>query len=408
MATTKKLSQAQVKQRNDAIRDYLKKDKTRLFENYAETAKAFDTTPESVRHIAKALRVTLNVNREDIHPKVEFKIDEQVMVRRENAQIKTLKKQLEMAVNDYQQISDALDVALNIKTQDVSGMNIPTILENKKITDEATAIIQLSDCHFGKLIVPSTVNGLNEFNEMIARDRMDKFTENCIKLINKERHATKIDNLVFILGGDFIENSQLHQGSEMTTTMSPMEEVLFARELIHKSIKTIATNGNFKKIMIPCVRGNHPRITKKMIASVDYRMNYETILYNVLKEDFKSKEFEWVIPDSEVCEIQVYGKMLRIVHGHQIKSNGGVGGITIPLNKYIMGMDQTNKAFYNFVHHFHNLSYPPGTNTTINGSLVGYDPFAMSIRAKYEEPVQSFQLLDKNKGMTIKCPIFCK
>jgi hypothetical protein len=396
------------KKRNDQIRSFLFSNPERLRCDYELTAREFGTTSEAVRSIAKRLRASVVKappveNVEEVS--TPFEIDELVLMRREQAEIKSLKRQLEKTLQDYQKLSDAYDIALNLKTSQVNG-SIPKIESNKKSSNEATAIVQISDGHFGKMIVPSTVNGLNEYNPDIAKKRMQKCAENTIKLIKKEREDVKIDNLVLILGGDFLENSQLHNHSEMTTSMSPMEETLFSRDVLHKYIRTVCEYGNFKKIAIACTRGNHSRITHRMVASVDYRMNYETILYSILKDDFSREKIEWTIPDSEVAEVEVYDKMIRIVHGHQIKFQGGVGGLTVPLNKYVMRMDQIKKAFYNFVHHYHNLSYPT-VRTTVNGSIVGYDPYAMSIGCTYEPPMQSFQLLDSKWGMTIKAPIFC-
>lgn len=394
--------------KNDQIRKFLLENPERLRCDYVLTGQEFGTTSEAVRSIAKRLRAVMKAPPALEEQEVEvapIEINELVLMRREQAEIRSLKKQLERTVQEYQNLSDAYDIALNLKTSQVNR-SIPKIDLSKKSGNEATAIVQISDGHFGKVIIPSTVNGLNEYNPDIAKKRMQHCAENTIKLIKKEREDVKIDNLVLILGGDFLENSQLHNHSEMTTSMSPMEETLFSREILHKYIKTVCEYGNFKKIAIACTRGNHSRITHRMVASVDYRMNYETILYSILKDDFSKESIQWTIPDSEVAEVEVYGKMLRVVHGHQIKFQGGVGGLTVPLNKYVMRMDQINKAFYNFVHHYHNLSYPT-VRTTVNGSIVGYDPYAMSIGCSYEPPMQSFQLLDSKWGMTIKAPIFC-
>jgi hypothetical protein len=387
--------------RNSRIEEYLIKNTEKLESDYDGTAKLFNVTSETIRHICRKLRSKVKIpEREE-----KFVITEQVLLRRENAEIKSLKRQLEQAVKDYQLLSDAYDIALTLKSREVNDV-VPSIDFNPKSKYEAAAIIQISDGHFGKVILPSTVNGLNEYNPDIAKKRMELCAENTLRLIKKERQDIKIDNLVLILGGDFLENSQLHHHSEMTTALSPMEETLFSRELLNKFIKTICQYSDFKKIVVACTRGNHSRITHKMISSLDYRMNYETILYNILKDDFKNENMEWTIPDSEIAEVEVYGNMIRVVHGHQIKYQGGVGGLTIPLNKFIMRMDQINKAYYNFVHHYHNLSYPTN-NTTVNGSIVGYDPYAMSIGCSYQPPMQSFQLLDSKRGITIKAPIFC-
>lgn len=392
----------ETEERNRKIKEYLIQNPDKLNKDYAQTAEKFGCTAEIVRHQARNLRTAINYEPQE----TEFKIDEEILKRRENGQIKSLKKQLEQFIKEYEALSDAYDVALNLKTQDVSGTNIPFIDPNPKHKNEATAIMQLSDGHFGKIVLPSTVNGLNEYNPKIAKKRMEKLAENFIKLVHKERYSVTIDNLVLILGGDFIENSQLHDHSEMTTELSPMEETLYARELISTFIKTIQENCDFKNIMIPTIRGNHARTTKKMSASVDFRMSYENILYNILKQDFSDNVFDWYIPDSGIAEFSIYGNRMRAFHGHECKSGGGIGGLTIPLNKFLLRLDQINKCSYNFMHHYHNYSFPT-SKCTLNGSVVGYDPYAFSLGCEYQPPVQSFQLYDKDRGMTVRMPVFC-
>lgn len=367
--------------------------------------KAWETRRANMKLYNQPVKEEVNCD-PDAPENIGFTITQHIIERRENAQIKMLKNKIDHITKEYEKLSDSYDIALNLKTQVVNN-NIISIDSNTSLNDEATAIIQLSDCHFGKIVVPSTVNGLNEYNPDIAKKRMRTAAINALKLIKKERNEIKIDNLVLILGGDFIENSQLHEHSEMSTSMSPLEEVLFAREQIANFIKFIAENGNFKKILVPCTRGNHARHTKKMVAGLDYRLNYEGMLYKILEQDFNSSLFEWCAPESEITQFKIYGKDMRAFHGERVKSAGGIGGLTIPLNKFVMRMDQIKPATYNFMSHFHNYSFP-NTRTTLNGSLCGTDAYAYGLGLECQDPIQAFQLYDKKRGMTIKAPIFCQ
>ena len=216
-----------VTEKNQSIRDYMVQNPDKAYGGYAQTAKKFNVTAEIVRHQARAIRdsisttlteptVNVDVQQEkEVVVESRFQITEVVMARRENAVIKSMKRQLDDAVKDYEELSDAYDLALALKTQDTSTFKSPKIVSNPDINSEATAIVQLSDTHFGKIILPSTVNGLNEHNPEIASKRMDKLAENLLKLVRKERSDVKIDNLVLGLGGDFMENSMLHDHSQM-------------------------------------------------------------------------------------------------------------------------------------------------------------------------------------------------
>jgi len=41
----------------------------------------------------------------------------------------------------------------------------------------------------------------------------------------------------------------------------------------------------------------------------------------------------------------------------------------------------------------------------VNGSLIGYNSFALSIKASAERPQQMFALIDKVRGKTLVAPI---
>ena len=96
--------------------------------------------------------------------------------------------------------------------------------------------------------------------------------------------------------------------------------------------------------------------------------------------------------------------MLRFHHGHGMKYGGGVGGIYIPINKAIAQWNKALRADLDVFGHWH--QFRDGGNFICNGSIIGYNAYALRIKADYEEPKQAFFLMDKNRGKTIVAPIF--
>jgi hypothetical protein len=41
----------------------------------------------------------------------------------------------------------------------------------------------------------------------------------------------------------------------------------------------------------------------------------------------------------------------------------------------------------------------------VNGSLIGYNAYALAIKASPEPPVQAFFLIDSRFGKTVVCPV---
>ena len=96
---------------------------------------------------------------------------------------------------------------------------------------------------------------------------------------------------------------------------------------------------------------------------------------------------------------------MRFFHGDALKYGGGIGGLSIPLIKYLHRKDEQRKADFNFLGHFHQLLYPTHASC-VNGSLIGLSAYGYKIGFKPERPAQAFTLLDEKRGFTIKIPIF--
>lgn len=127
-------------------------------------------------------------------------------------------------------------------------------------------------------------------------------------------------------------------------------------------------------------------------------------MYHALAKRFEDEErVQFIISDGYHTYLDVYGFTIRFHHGHQIKYYGGVGGITIPLNKAVAAWNKAHPVYLDVVGHFHQLF--DGGNWVVNGSLIGYNAFALSIKASPETPRQAFFLIDKLDGKTVMAPI---
>jgi hypothetical protein len=303
------------------------------------------------------------------------------------------------------QLQNDLEALKQIKQYAPSRFNIPAPSVGAK--QEATAIVQWSDWHVDELVDPETVNGMNEHNPQVVRRRATKLFQNTLKLVNSQRSAVKIKRLVIHHGGDSI-GAYIHPELQQTNTMSPIQGIFFAKELSINGIDYLLKEGEFDEIIVVCSRGNHPRLTPKMQFANDFSMNLEAFLYHSLADHYKNeKRISFKIDKSEVSYLTIYGNVLRFFHGHQVKSNGGIGGIGIPLYKAIHRWNQNIKAYYNFMCDKHTYSCPT-PDCQLNGSMKGYDAYAASHGFSWQPPIQSFTLLDSKYGITIKAPIHCE
>ncbi len=276
------------------------------------------------------------------------------------------------------------------------------IRATKGVKSEATAFIIASDWHFEERIRLGDVNGLNEYNLKIARKRIKNFFKNSLTLLKLSGDDITINNIVLALLGDFI-NGTIHEEMSETNLLEPAFAVIEVQDLIAGGIQFLLDNTE-ANITLPCHSGNHARMTAKSRHSSEQGNSLETIMYYNLATFFKDEErVNFVIAPGHISYMKVYGKVIRFMHGHAIRYAGGIGGIDVPLKKGLLQWDKAIRADISVLGHWH--QFRDGGHYIVNGSIVGYNAFALAIKADFEEPRQAFFLLDKKRGKTIVAPI---
>jgi len=297
-----------------------------------------------------------------------------------------------------------------INTIELFSKNIDLIQHEKiKIVSEgkpseSTAIILCSDLHYEETVDPRTVDGLNEYNITIAKERFHKVFQNGLKLIEMCRSKSNIKKLVLWLGGDLI-SGYIHEELVENNAMSPIEASIDVYKLCVSAIDFLIEAGDFNEIVIVTSVGNHSRTTEKIRISTCVENNYEWLIYNFLSSHYeKSDIIKFKLSRGYFNYLDIYDYTVRFHHGNFIRYSGGVGGISIPINKAIAQWNQGKYADLDVFGHWHQrLS---SKNFIVNGSIIGYGPYSLSIKAAFEKPQQSFFLVHPIWGKTVEAPIF--
>lgn len=270
---------------------------------------------------------------------------------------------------------------------------------DKSADGESTAVVVASDWHVEETIDPKTVNGMNSFSLAIAETRVKRLFQNIVRLTEVQRHGAKIDRLVLFLGGDLM-TGYIHEELQESNQLSPTQTVLWLQDIIASGLAML--RPHFSQIVIPCSFGNHGRTTKKPRQSTAAANSYEWMLYHMMARHLP--EYEWHISDGYHLLLDLYGKTLRFHHGDNLKYQGGIGGLTIPVEKAIASWNKGITADLDIFGHWHQSQQNP--KWVCNGSLIGFGPYSLSIKAAFEPPSQTYFLFDKRHGRTGTFPIF--
>ena len=277
---------------------------------------------------------------------------------------------------------------------------------NKRKTGTRYAIALFSDAHIEETVKSASVMGLNEYNVKIARERIEKYFANLVSCLNTD----KVEYLLFASLGDTISGF-IHEELSQTNELTPLEATFEAQNLIYNGLKYICDNTELKRIKFVGIVGNHSRVTNKIQHSNGYKMSYEWLMYkNIQKQaELEGLPIEFDIPESEMAiEDTSDGKRFLFIHGFQIKGsgNGTVCGIYPSLGRLSLKYGKVYKQDKIYLGHFHSCISIP--NAVVNGSIIGYNSYALTNGFAYEEPAQMYELYDTNIGQLLTRQIYCK
>lgn len=271
---------------------------------------------------------------------------------------------------------------------------------------EATAIAGLSDVHCEERVRPGETPVKNEYNLSIAERSIERFFLGFRWLIDMYRPKFRIRDAILWLGGDLM-TGHIHEELKENTAMPPIKTILWLRDRITTGINYLLEDPLIENLAIPCSYGNHGRNTAKPYRALGAAHSYEWLLYQWLASTYESNDrVQFMADESAHQYVKAYDFDLHFHHGDETNYNGGVGGITIPLNKATAQWDKAKKCHYHHFGHWH--QYMDIGSTVVNGSVIGFNAFGMAIKATPEPPQQFFYLLDSKRGKTCKSPIWVR
>lgn len=320
---------------------------------------------------------------------------------------KEFKRKITVLGKQNEELKERQSFLNGINIEELQSLEKFTIGPNYKYKDEAIAISALSDVHVEEPVVKSVVSGLNEYNIDIAKERVTLYFKRLLFMINQARRAGYvIDNLVMAWLGDFI-TGYIHEELEEANSLTPVQASLFIQELLIKGVKLLSEDAKLTKIIVPCTPGNHGRTTKKKRFTTGYKNSYEWLMYNNIKQLFTAiggyENVEFIIPESEFIYMDLFGYINKFSHGDHFKYQGGIGGIEIPLKKWILRENTVIKTDMSWIGHWH--QYIVLNKVRVNGAAIGYNSYARAFGFEPEPPKMQFQLLDKKRGFTLNNPI---
>lgn len=263
-----------------------------------------------------------------------------------------------------------------------------------------------SDWHWGEVVKPSEIGGVNEYNLDIARARLVTLIDTTIDLLTNHMVNPKYPGIVFALGGDMVSGN-IHEELSETNDAPIMPVVLDLVDHLYIAINRL--KEVFGRVFLPCVAGNHGRSTKKIRAKEFNFNSYDWLIYQQLDRLFADDpDVIFYIPDGTDALVNIAGHRYCFSHGNQFRGGDGLVG---PLGPVVRGDHkkrgrnaQVGQEYDTLViGHFHQLLQMK--RIIMNGSLIGYNEYAYANNFGYEPPQQALWLSHPVHGITFSMPV---
>lgn len=315
----------------------------------------------------------------------------------ENAKLRERVILLEKEIEVYTDLQDRAPEIIDI---------LPRV---KSSESESSAVVVLSDVHAEERVLPEQVSNQNEYNiHTVVPRRWDALKRGSLAWYKIASRDTTIKTIILALLGDFITGS-IHEDLAEGNQLAPADAAHFAFSLLVDYIKYMLENTpQDVTFILPCHSGNHGRMTKEQRIATEAGNSLEYFMYLMLQDYFQDeKRLQFIIQRGYHSYVRFFEGAFetRFHHGHQINYQGGVGGITIPVNKAIAQWNKAHAVDLDVFGHFHTKF--DGGNFIANGSMIGYSAYGVSIKASYEPPCQQFFLVNRQyAAKTLVAPIY--
>lgn len=327
-----------------------------------------------------------------------------------NARLSDLKRQVRVLTKAGLDEQRVLDIIGGLRQKPVSP---PVWLSapRTKVTDlTGVPTVFASDWHWGEVVRPEEIGGVNEYGLAIARTRARTFIQVAIDLLMNHLAKPRYDGCVFALGGDMV-SGDIHDELKQTNEVEVAPAVVDLAGVLVWCIRTLT--DAFGRLYVPCVTGNHGRMTRKPIAKRRNYSNFDWLLYQMVASEiagdkqYRDKVHFNIAPGAEIL-YRVYGTRYMFHHGDQFRGGDGFAGAAVPIargdrKKRSRGASAEYDVM--MLGHWHQ-SIQTG-RYFVNGSLKGYDEWVMSMNFEYEPPKQWIWVTHPEHSVTFSMPVYC-
>lgn len=322
----------------------------------------------------------------------------------ENRRLKRQVKKLTEGEHDAEAVVRRLEAAV----AEVRPGYVPSAYKpSKKGRSPQEMVLLFSDTHASEVVSLEETRGINEYNWDIMLSRMDDVRRTVVS--HKDHFAFNVDVLRVYLLGDML-SGDIHDELAITNDRPTAEAVVQFAADSAEWLQSLA--GEFPKIHVAGVVGNHPRASKKPSAKMAHN-NGDWLYYKLLEAYLKGQgQFSFDFPRGSFNVQEMCDRWrILLMHGDGIRSSmpgvpwGGVHRRVTTLEQQFSKARQP--LDYVVMGHWHTRNSLDGiqAETFINGSVKGPDEYSLKMFGSGRDASQTLLTVHPKRGVTGAYPI---
>ena len=319
-------------------------------------------------------------NGEDFSSEDRVKLDKKIETYK--AESRFWRKLYETSIKDNTKKELIIDTIQDMAPV-LRSVQIPKAKKTKGHHRPQVCVAPLTDLHIGDRVEVEQMAGLNEYNIEIFNKRLFGWAGTLVELVELRRQFAPVDKLIVPMLGDMI-SGDIHEELARTNLDNCMGQMIRGANLVAQALMFLA--GNFQSIHVPCVVGNHGRMTRKPPMKDKY-MDWDYMLYQwVAAFCREQKNITFDIPKAFVNSFAAGNKQILIMHGDSVP---GAGLGTAILRQVSNFRNVLNYGFDSvMMGHFHRIDeFDIGTGEVhICGTMKGGDEYALQKLVVYSPP----------------------
>lgn len=310
------------------------------------------------------------------------------------------------------ELNDAIALLGQFGGETAADVVVPKWLtpKTKRRDHRAMPVLLISDLHLDEVVNRDEMQGVNEYDRMIAEQRWEAIINGTVKMLKRFVAGVGFDGIFLSWLGDIL-TGVIHDELARTNAAPVPASIVHWVPLLVAGIKHLADEFDVP-VHNAVVDGNHDRFYKQTPMKQRAESSFAWVIYNWMAEACKDDDrITFSITPAAEQLVPVYDTRFLLSHGDSFRSAGGVGGLYPSMLKWLLRRhdfySQTQDDFdYALIGHWHQPLW--GQDFVVNGSLKGYDEYAKHNGFKFNAPSQQLFVVTPERGLTQRLEVFAQ